>query len=224
VNCSTNSSSPECKVLHRASPIAWPISFMEGDILKMQLISFYHGNENVTIVRKESLAARQWEPGLGELGVASVQAPRDSRASIRFHCGCALGSRASARAPQGVQLGHRGCALSVEGPVAWAGAQCQPVTACSQHGTVWGGGEKVTASSGLPTGVLESGSRGDGVPRRWRAFVATSWLKRARGKLPCCHGVSGARGCVAACVQVLVEAKARASWGGAAHGSWQQSQ
>lgn len=44
----------------------------------MQLISFYHGNENVTIVGKESLVGRQREPMLWELGVTSLWAPRGS--------------------------------------------------------------------------------------------------------------------------------------------------
>lgn len=78
MSCSADSLSPDYKVLHRAIPIAWPISFMEGDIVKMQLIFFYHGNENVTVVGKESLVGRQREPMVCEMGVTSLQAPRGS--------------------------------------------------------------------------------------------------------------------------------------------------
>lgn len=35
VSCSTDSSSLDYNVLHRTLPIAWPISFMEGDIVKV---------------------------------------------------------------------------------------------------------------------------------------------------------------------------------------------
>lgn len=68
VSCSMNSSSPDYKVLHRAIPIARPISFMEGHIVKMQLISFYHGNENITVVGKENRAGGQRDPLLGHRG------------------------------------------------------------------------------------------------------------------------------------------------------------
>lgn len=75
MSCGANSSSPDYKILHRAVPIAWPISFMEGDIVKMQLISFCHGNENVTVAGKGSLAGRQREPVFGCRGVISLRDP-----------------------------------------------------------------------------------------------------------------------------------------------------
>lgn len=68
MSCGTNSSSPDYKVLHRPVPIAWPISFMEGPIVRMQLVSFCHGNENTTMVGRETLAGRQQETSVGALG------------------------------------------------------------------------------------------------------------------------------------------------------------
>lgn len=84
MSCGTNSLSPDYKVLHRAVPIAWPISFMEGDIVKMQLISFYHGNENITIAGKESLVGSSGSPCLGA-GAHLPAGPRGPRASVSFH-------------------------------------------------------------------------------------------------------------------------------------------
>lgn len=59
VSCGTNCLSPDYKVLHRPVPIAWPISFMEGPIVRRQLVSFCHSNENITTVGRETLAGRQ---------------------------------------------------------------------------------------------------------------------------------------------------------------------
>lgn len=71
----TNSSSPDYKVLHRPVPIAWPISFMEGCIVRMQLVSFCHGNENITTVGRERPCQGGSESLCLGVGVTTLWAP-----------------------------------------------------------------------------------------------------------------------------------------------------
>ena len=228
MSCGTNSSSPDYKVLHRAVPIAWPISFMEGDILKMQLISFYHGNENVTVVGKESLAGRQREPVFGCRGSPPCRLPGPQGicplppwlSAAGCHLWVRFGEESLRPLPQlGVPPGHPRRGGGWSWVAAQAEAQCHPVTACDLRGDSWG--RAAAACSGFAAKILGPGSRSEGIPRQWRirenprhqpccCFV----MKVHKGRSSRTVTVRLERGFrVTGLVQVLTEAESKASWG-----------
>lgn len=133
MSCGTNSSCPDYKVLHGAVPIAWPISFMEEDIVKMQLISFCHRHETNHSGERQGGSGI---PCLG-MGVTSLQAPGHVAVSmVAKQGGCHAWVASVSRAwPQPPDTLTR---MRMELGAAEAGAQCHPVTACDLRGDSWG--------------------------------------------------------------------------------------